>query len=59
MIRLSEARARSELRDQVTVNDAQDVIEIMKFSLWDTYEDEFGQIDFQRSQHGIEKMIFI
>ncbi|OAJ36539.1 hypothetical protein BDEG_20702 [Batrachochytrium dendrobatidis JEL423] len=39
MIRLSEARARSELREVVTEQDAQDVIQIMKISLWDTYED--------------------
>ncbi|KAJ3299798.1 DNA replication licensing factor mcm8 [Borealophlyctis nickersoniae] len=52
MIRLAEARARAELRDQVTQRDAEDVVEIMKFSLWDTYQDELGNLDFQRSQHG-------
>ncbi|KAJ1342816.1 hypothetical protein BSLG_002635 [Batrachochytrium salamandrivorans] len=52
MIRLSEARARSELREVVTEQDAQDVVQIMKVSLWDTYEDDVGNIDFQRSQHG-------
>ncbi|KND03322.1 uncharacterized protein SPPG_02368 [Spizellomyces punctatus DAOM BR117] len=52
MIRLSEARARAALRDRVTVQDAQDVVEIMKFSLWDTYQDEMGGLDFDRSQHG-------
>ena len=52
MIRLSEARARSELREVVTEQDAQDVIQIMKISLWDTYEDGVGKIDFRRSQHG-------
>ncbi|KAI8926730.1 MCM2/3/5 family-domain-containing protein [Entophlyctis helioformis] len=52
MIRLSEARARSELREEVTEQDAQDVVQIMKVSLWDTYEDDTGQIDFQRSQLG-------
>ena len=52
MIRLSEARARSELRDLVTKQDAEDVVSIMKFSLWDTYSDDCGNIDFQRSQHG-------
>lgn len=34
MIRLSEARARSEMRDQVTAQDAQDVIDLMKTSLY-------------------------
>ncbi|KAI9209157.1 MCM2/3/5 family-domain-containing protein [Polychytrium aggregatum] len=52
MIRLAEARARAELREQVTEDDARDVIELMKFSLWETYEDEIGQMDFARSQHG-------
>lgn len=28
------------------------VIEIMKFSLWDTYEDSAGGLDFQRAVHG-------
>ncbi|KAI8999507.1 MCM2/3/5 family-domain-containing protein [Gaertneriomyces semiglobifer] len=52
MIRLGEARARTELRDEVSVQDARDVVEIMKYSLWDSYEDEAGALDFQRSQHG-------
>lgn len=52
MIRLAEARARAELRDRVTVTDAQDVVEVMKFSLWETYQDEMGGLDFERSQHG-------
>nr|KAJ3421180.1 DNA replication licensing factor mcm8 [Polyrhizophydium stewartii] len=49
MIRLAEARARAELREEVTEQDAHDVVQIMKVSLWDTYEDDAGQIDFQRS----------
>ena len=52
MIRLAEARARVELRETVTEQDAMDVIEIMKFSLWDTYEDSKGNVVFERSQHG-------
>ncbi|ORY50759.1 MCM-domain-containing protein [Rhizoclosmatium globosum] len=52
MMRLVEARARSELRDEATRQDALDVVSIMKFSLWETYEDELGNLDFQRSQHG-------
>ncbi|KAI8915900.1 DNA replication licensing factor MCM8 [Gorgonomyces haynaldii] len=52
MIRLSEARARCELRDIVTDDDAKDVVELMKFSLWDSYQDAEGNLDFQRSQHG-------
>ncbi|KAI8613534.1 MCM2/3/5 family-domain-containing protein [Chytriomyces sp. MP71] len=52
MIRLVEARARSELRDEVTRQDALDVIEIMRFSLWKAYEDEYGNVEFERSQGG-------
>ncbi|KAJ3046052.1 DNA replication licensing factor mcm8 [Rhizophlyctis rosea] len=52
MIRLAEARARAVLRETVTEQDAEDVVEIMKFSLWDTYQDEMGNLDFQRSQNG-------
>ncbi|KAJ3257437.1 DNA replication licensing factor mcm8 [Boothiomyces macroporosus] len=64
MIRLSEARARSEMRDQVTAQDAQDVIDLMKTSLWDTYDDGRG-VDFNRSQLGTgnsrqnEKKLFL
>lgn len=42
LIRLSEARARLELREEVTENDAKDVIEIMKESLFQRFEDEYG-----------------
>ena len=57
MIRLAEARARAELREEVTADDARDVVEIMKMSLWDTYEDEIGAVDFLRSQNGKKKVI--
>ncbi|XP_075719163.1 DNA helicase MCM8 [Rhinoderma darwinii] len=52
LIRLTEARARSELREEATREDAEDVIQIMKYSLLGTYSDEFGKLDFNRSQHG-------
>uniref|UniRef100_A0A3B3T4H3 DNA helicase MCM8 n=1 Tax=Paramormyrops kingsleyae TaxID=1676925 RepID=A0A3B3T4H3_9TELE len=52
LIRLTEARARLELREVATKSDAEDVVEIMKHSLLDTYSDEFGRIDFDRSQLG-------
>ncbi|KAI9340418.1 Minichromosome maintenance deficient 8 [Zopfochytrium polystomum] len=52
MIRLAEARAKCDLRDHVTKEDAEDVVAVMKFSLWDTYQDNLGNIDFQRSQLG-------
>ena len=52
MIRLSEARARCDMREVVTKEDAQDIIEIMKFSLLDTYSDAVGDSHFGRSQMG-------
>ncbi|KAJ1966277.1 hypothetical protein GGI12_000182 [Dipsacomyces acuminosporus] len=52
MVRLAEARARAELREVVTEGDAQNVVEIMKCSLFQTYEDEEGIMDFGRSQMG-------
>ncbi|XP_030638296.1 LOW QUALITY PROTEIN: DNA helicase MCM8 [Chanos chanos] len=52
LIRLTEARARLELREKATQSDAEDVVEIMKHSLADTYSDEFGRLDFDRSQLG-------
>ncbi|XP_076834434.1 DNA helicase MCM8 [Brachyhypopomus gauderio] len=52
LIRLTEARARIELREKATQSDAEDVVEIMKHSLTDTYSDEFGRLDFDRSQLG-------
>ncbi|XP_015272970.1 PREDICTED: DNA helicase MCM8, partial [Gekko japonicus] len=52
LIRLTEARSRLELREKATKEDADDVIEIMKYSMLGTYSDEFGRLDFERSQHG-------
>ncbi|KAJ2333070.1 DNA replication licensing factor mcm8, partial [Coemansia sp. RSA 2681] len=52
LVRLAEARARAELREVVTEGDAENVIEIMKHSLFQTYEDEDGVMDFGRSQMG-------
>ncbi|KNC52686.1 DNA-dependent DNA helicase and ATPase [Thecamonas trahens ATCC 50062] len=42
MIRLAEARAKLELRELVTADDALDVIELMKESLIDVYVDASG-----------------
>uniref|UniRef100_A0A7N5ZS87 DNA helicase MCM8 n=1 Tax=Anabas testudineus TaxID=64144 RepID=A0A7N5ZS87_ANATE len=52
LIRLTEARARLELRETATKSDADDVVEIMKHSLADTYSDGLGNLDFERSQLG-------
>uniref|UniRef100_A0A3P9N8Q9 DNA helicase MCM8 n=1 Tax=Poecilia reticulata TaxID=8081 RepID=A0A3P9N8Q9_POERE len=52
LIRLTEARAKLELREVATQSDAEDVVEIMKHSLADTYSDGLGNLDFERSQLG-------
>lgn len=52
MTRLAEARARAELRTVVTKEDAKDVVEIMEYSLFESSSDEFGNLDFTRSQLG-------
>lgn len=49
MVRLSEARARIELRTVVTKEDALDVIAIMRSSILDKLVDEQGFIDLRRS----------
>jgi len=54
MIRLSEARAKLELREVVTAQDALDIVDIMKESLYDVFSDELGHIDFRRSR-GVSK----
>ncbi|KAK8940615.1 hypothetical protein KSP39_PZI010553 [Platanthera zijinensis] len=55
LVRLAEARARVDLRVEITAQDAMDVVEIMKESLYDKYMDEHGFVDFARcggmSQH--------
>ncbi|XP_076016578.1 DNA helicase MCM8 [Genypterus blacodes] len=52
LIRLTEARARLELRETADKSDADDVVDIMKHSLADTYSDGLGNLDFERSQLG-------
>ncbi|KXS19767.1 MCM-domain-containing protein [Gonapodya prolifera JEL478] len=52
LVRLAEARARLELREFVTMEDARDVVDIMRHSLFECYEDEHGQADIARSQMG-------
>lgn len=53
MIRLSEARAKAELRETVTEQDALDVVELTRESLFQTFEDELGNIDFRRGGSGM------
>ncbi|KAH8937600.1 hypothetical protein BDL97_16G036800 [Sphagnum fallax] len=49
LVRLVEARARLELREEIIKQDALDVVEIMKESLFDKLTDENGHVDFGRS----------
>ena len=49
VIRLAEARAKLELRELVTAQDAADVVELMRESLVEAATDEFGTVDFSRS----------
>ncbi|XP_021891507.1 probable DNA helicase MCM8 isoform X2 [Carica papaya] len=49
LVRLAEARARIDLREEITAQDALDVVDIMKESLYDKYVDEHGFVDFGRS----------
>ncbi|KAI9293941.1 MCM-domain-containing protein [Neoconidiobolus thromboides FSU 785] len=52
LIRLVEARAKMELRELATVEDAEDVIELLRFSLFESYTNNEGTVEFQRSQNG-------
>lgn len=61
LIRLAEARAKLELREVVTEQDAKEVIEIMKYSLRDAVDpDGFETVDvLQTGKAGIKKMVSI
>eukprot|EP00794_Sanderia_malayensis_P020314 gene20314-22313_t len=52
LIRLTEARAKLELREKATRQDAEDIIEIMKFSLVDIFIDDMGNLNLERSLQG-------
>merc|ERR1712013_452995 len=49
---LTKARARMELREETTKADAEEVVEIMRSSMIDTFTDDIGQLDFSRSAMG-------
>tara|TARA_B100000287_G_scaffold168075_1_gene158596 strand:+ start:2366 stop:4117 length:1752 start_codon:yes stop_codon:yes gene_type:complete len=49
LIRLAEARARLELRTEVTANDAKDAVEVIKTSLVDALSDQHGRLRFNRA----------
>ncbi|XP_066254993.1 DNA helicase MCM8-like [Euwallacea similis] len=52
LIRLIQARAKAELREAASEQDAKDVIEIMRHSLMEVFTDETGMVDTTRSQLG-------
>ena len=52
LTRLTEARARLELREEATASDAKDVIEIVKSTFIDTFADDLGVLDFSRAING-------
>ncbi|KAF7273665.1 hypothetical protein GWI33_013612 [Rhynchophorus ferrugineus] len=52
LIRLTQARAKTELREEATEQDALDVVEIMKHSIVDVFTNETGMLDVTRSQMG-------
>jgi DNA helicase MCM8 len=49
LVRLAQGRAKLELREIVTEQDALEVVEIMKESMYDILTDEYGQVDFRRN----------
>ncbi|XP_065167269.1 DNA helicase MCM8-like isoform X2 [Atheta coriaria] len=52
MVRLTQARAKLELRETATAEDAQDVVEIMRSCILDVFTDDLGMLDFTRTQNG-------
>ena len=48
LVRLAEARARLELRDLVSTEDAKEVCELLRDALWDAASDGLGGLDFGR-----------
>ena len=48
LIRLAEARAKVELREVVSGQDAQDVVDIMQESLQSIMDDDLGFVDFRK-----------
>jgi DNA helicase MCM8 len=50
---LAQARARLELREEVTVNDANDVVQLLQESLLDAFTTETGEMEFSSRKGGI------
>jgi DNA helicase MCM8 len=55
LLRLSEARAKIELSEYVTRAHAEDVVELMRLSLFDAAMDDVGELDFSRLAGGLSK----
>ncbi len=53
LIRLAQARARLDLREEVTVNDANDVVQLLQESLLDAFTTETGEMEFSSRKGGI------
>ena len=49
LVRLSQAKAKLERRDIVSVEDAHDIVDLMKGSLFEVLADDMGCVDFERS----------
>ena len=54
MIRLTEARARADLRTTATAADARDVIELMQFSLRDLFRDSVPFVHVPATGKGVK-----
>lgn len=52
LIRLAQARARMELRVEVTEDDAKDVVDLLHESLLDAFTDDTGEVDLSRKGGG-------
>ena len=52
LVRLAEARARLELREEVTARDAQDVVLLMRETLWALSADDLGHLDLRNPTAG-------
>lgn len=52
-MRLAQARAKCELREIVTKQDAMDVVEMMQEAMLEAYTDESGELDFTHHKGGL------
>lgn len=52
LMRLTQARAKCEMRTECSGDDAREVIEIMKASMVDYLENDLDQLEFRATQGG-------